>query len=66
LNDKGLTQKSSSLFWGILIVLMEGNTVWIITLFFKDNTVQFEFETEKEAKEAFRKMNGCKFLTKVV
>lgn len=26
----------------------------------------FEFDTEKEAKEAFKKMQGCKILTEII
>lgn len=40
--------------------------MWVITLFLKDKTVLFEFDTEKEAKEAFDQMEGCKILSEVV
>lgn len=41
--------------------------MWIITVYLKGNeTAMFEYDSEKEAKEAFNKMNGCKILTEVI
>jgi hypothetical protein len=42
------------------------NFVWIITVHSKNNMKMFEFCTEKEAKEMFKKIKGCKILTEVV
>ncbi len=40
--------------------------MWIITLFSKENTVQFEFETKQEAQKALKQMEGYKILSEVV
>ncbi|MFE4708849.1 hypothetical protein [Peribacillus simplex] len=40
--------------------------MWIITIHTKDNIKIFEFDTEKEAKVTFERMQGCKFLTQVI
>ncbi|MGJ7919793.1 hypothetical protein [Neobacillus sp. LXY-4] len=40
--------------------------MWVITVYSKDQTKMFEFDTEKEAREAFKQISGCKFLTQVI
>jgi hypothetical protein len=40
--------------------------VWIITVHSKKNINMFEFDTEKEAKEAYEKIQGYKILTEMV
>ena len=40
--------------------------MWIMTVHSKNNITMFEFETEKEAKVAFERTQGCKFLTQVI
>lgn len=40
--------------------------MWIITHFLDSNISIFEFETEEEAIEALKNMNGCKILSEVV
>ncbi|MGM0878557.1 MAG: hypothetical protein ACQEWV_28655 [Bacillota bacterium] len=40
--------------------------MWVITLYLKENTTMFEFDTEKEAREAFKNIKGCKILSEVV
>lgn len=40
--------------------------MWIITVYSKNNVNMFEFDTEKEAKEAFKKIQGPKFLTEMI
>jgi hypothetical protein len=40
--------------------------MWAITLFLKDTTKFFEFKTEKEAKEYFKKLEGYKILSEIV
>ncbi len=40
--------------------------MWVITLYSKENTSMFEFDTEKEAKEAFKKIQGYKILSEVI
>ncbi len=40
--------------------------MWIMTVHSKNNITMFEFETEKEAKSAFERTQGCKFLTQVI
>lgn len=40
--------------------------MWIITVHSKKNINMFEFDTEKEAKEAYEKIQGYKILTEMV
>lgn len=40
--------------------------MWIITRYVDSNISMFEFETEKEAREALKNMKGCKILSEVV
>ncbi len=40
--------------------------MWVITLFSKEDTAQFEFETKQEAQKALTKMKGYKILSEVV
>ncbi|WP_177177406.1 hypothetical protein [Bacillus sp. MUM 116] len=40
--------------------------MWVITVYSKNNFNMFEFDTKKEAKEAFEKMKGFKILTEVI
>ncbi|MEH7544420.1 MULTISPECIES: hypothetical protein [Bacillaceae] len=40
--------------------------MWIITVHSKNNLKMFEYDTEKEAKEAFEKIKGCKILTEIL
>ncbi|MGM0878565.1 MAG: hypothetical protein ACQEWV_28705 [Bacillota bacterium] len=40
--------------------------MWVITVYSKENITMFEFDTEKEAKETFTKVEGCKILSEVV
>lgn len=40
--------------------------MWIITRYIDSNISMFEFETEKEAREAMEKMEGYKILTEVI
>ncbi|MED4267402.1 hypothetical protein [Priestia megaterium] len=40
--------------------------MWVITVHSKNNIKIFEFDTEKEAKEAFREIQGCKILTEII
>jgi hypothetical protein len=40
--------------------------MWIITHYLDSNITMFEFETEREAKEAFQNMQGCKILSEIV
>jgi ArsR family metal-binding transcriptional regulator len=41
--------------------------VWIITVYSKGNNISmFEFNSEKEAKEAFKNVLGCKILSEVI
>ena len=41
--------------------------MWVITVYSnKDVTTMFEFEEEKEARETFDKIEGCKILSEVV
>ncbi|MCT2346559.1 hypothetical protein [Niallia taxi] len=41
--------------------------MWVITVYSQDNeTALFEFNTEKEAREACKLIVGCKILTEVI
>ncbi|MBB6444238.1 hypothetical protein [Bacillus benzoevorans] len=41
--------------------------MWVITVYLKGNlSTMFEFNSEKEAKEAFKNIHGCKILTEVI
>ncbi|MGM0875938.1 MAG: hypothetical protein ACQEWV_14420 [Bacillota bacterium] len=40
--------------------------MWDITLYSKENTTMFEFDTEKEAREVLENIHGCKILSEVV
>lgn len=45
---------------------MEGIFLWIITTHSKNNIKMYEFDTEMEAKEIFKRMPGSKILTEVI
>ena len=41
--------------------------MWIITVYSKGNNISmFEFNSEKEAKEALKNVSGCKILSEVI
>jgi hypothetical protein len=41
--------------------------MWIITSYSKENNIKlFEFNTEKEAREAFKHIQGYKILSEIV
>jgi hypothetical protein len=40
--------------------------MWVITVYEKESTTMFEFNTEKEAREAFKSIQGYKILTEDV
>ncbi|NHC41593.1 hypothetical protein G6549_16685 [Bacillus sp. MM2020_1] len=41
--------------------------MWVMTIYSKGNEItMFEFNTEKEAREAFKKVRGCKILSEVI
>ena len=40
--------------------------MWVITVHAKENVKMFEFDTEKEAREAFKGIKGPKILSEVV
>ncbi len=40
--------------------------MWVITVYSRENTTMFEFDTEKAAREAFKKIQGCAILSEVV
>jgi hypothetical protein len=41
--------------------------MWVMTIYSKRNEItMFEFNTEKEAREAFKKVQGCKILSEVI
>jgi ArsR family metal-binding transcriptional regulator len=40
--------------------------VWVITVYSKGNITMFELDTEEEAREAFKNIQGCKILSEIV
>lgn len=41
--------------------------MWVITVYSMGNNISmFEFNTEKEAREAFKTVRGCKILSEVI
>ncbi|WP_299093435.1 hypothetical protein [uncultured Metabacillus sp.] len=40
--------------------------MWIITLYSQTTISMFEFASEKEAREVFNKLQGCKILSHVI
>jgi hypothetical protein len=40
--------------------------MWVITVFLNNDTTLFEFDTEKEAREYFKKLEGYKILSEIV
>jgi hypothetical protein len=41
--------------------------MWIITVYSKGNSISmFEFNSEKDAREAFKVVPGCKILSEVI
>ncbi len=40
--------------------------MWVITLFLKESVKMYEFSTEEEARDAYKQLKGCKFLSEIV
>ena len=40
--------------------------MWVITVYSKENTKMFEFDTEREARETFEKIQGNKILSEII
>lgn len=41
--------------------------MWIITVYSNENNISmYEFNTEEEAREVFRNIQGCKILSEIV
>lgn len=40
--------------------------MWVITMYTEESIKIFEFDTEKEARDALRKMHGKMILTQVI
>jgi hypothetical protein len=40
--------------------------MWVITIYSNSNTTLLEFDTEREARETFEKIQGCRILSEVV
>lgn len=47
-------------------IKQEGSFMWVITLFLKESVKMYEFSTEEEARDAYKQLNGCKFLSEIV
>jgi hypothetical protein len=48
------------------LIMGEKLFMWIITVYSKENTKMFEFNTEIEARETFKSIGGSKILSHVV
>jgi hypothetical protein len=41
--------------------------MWVITVYLNDNKmIMYEFDTEEEGRNAFKKTQGCKILSEIV
>ncbi|WP_165350912.1 MULTISPECIES: hypothetical protein [Bacillaceae] len=40
--------------------------MWVITVYVKNDIEIFEFENEKEAKEVYKGIQGCKILSEII
>ena len=40
--------------------------MWIITVHAKNSIKMFEYDTEKEARSKFERIQGCKILSEVI
>ncbi|MCM2534172.1 hypothetical protein NDK43_19665 [Neobacillus pocheonensis] len=41
--------------------------MWIITVYSKEKSItMYEFDTEKDAREAFKYVQGCKILSEII
>lgn len=40
--------------------------MWIITTYTNNKINMYEFETEKEAREVFNRIQGCRILSEVI
>jgi hypothetical protein len=49
-----------------LSLLLGGFFMWVITVHSKEHTRMFEFDTEIEAREAFKEIQGFKILSEVI
>ena len=40
--------------------------MWVITNHLKENIIFYEFDNEREARETFEEIQGCKILSEVI
>jgi hypothetical protein len=40
--------------------------MWIINVYLNEDITMFEYDTEKEAREAFDSIHGCKIISEIV
>jgi hypothetical protein len=40
--------------------------MWVITVYLKENTTMFEFDTEEEARNTFKKIPGNKIISEIL
>ncbi|MDQ6597814.1 hypothetical protein [Bacillus salipaludis] len=40
--------------------------MWVVTVHSKEHTIMFEFDTEREARETFEKIQGNKILSEII
>lgn len=40
--------------------------MWVITLYSKDEVTMFEFDTVREAKETYNKLQGVRILSQIL
>ncbi|WP_129730137.1 hypothetical protein [Ectobacillus funiculus] len=52
--------------WKSRVISWRSFIMWVITVYSKENTTLFEFDTEEEARNAFKEMIGNKILSEIV
>lgn len=50
----------------LILIHMEGNNVWILTLYLQDSIKMFEYHNKDEAREEYDKADGCKILSEII
>jgi ArsR family metal-binding transcriptional regulator len=50
----------------VLIARIRGIVMWVITVYLNKKITMFEFDTEEEAREAFKSINCYKIISEIV
>lgn len=40
--------------------------MWIINVYLNEDITIFEYDTEEEAREAFKNIHGCKIISEII